>query len=98
MAEILAEVDDILSIDSYIRYINKRVHTACFLLRVINTLATNYTLTVDRHMYFAVDVLGLTKSLTILVKFQIHFAIHVKSKYIVCLFHSFDSVPLTEYR
>ena len=59
MTEVLAEVDDILLTDSYTRYINKRVHTALSLLRVINALATNILLTVDRHMYFAVDVLGL---------------------------------------
>ena len=41
VAEVLTEVDDILSTDSYIRYANKRVHTAFFLLRVITALATN---------------------------------------------------------
>ena len=59
MTEVLAEVNDVLLTDSYIHYINKRVHTALSLLRVINTSATNVLLTVDRHMYFAVDVLGL---------------------------------------
>ena len=59
VTEVLAEVDDIFLTDSYIRYISKRVHKALSLLRVINILATNILLTVDRHMYFAVDVLGL---------------------------------------
>ena len=37
-------------------------------------ISYKYTSTVDRHMYFAVDMLGLTKILTTLVKFRIHFA------------------------
>ena len=62
-------------------------------------ISNKYTLTIDRHMYFTVDMLGLdSQKFDRLVKFQIHFAVHVKSKYMVCLFHSFDSVPLTEYR
>ena len=47
VAEVSAEVEDILSTDSYIRYINKRVHTAFF--SPSNQYITHkYTSTVDR--------------------------------------------------
>ena len=45
VAEVLAKVDNILLTDSSISYINKRVHTALCLHRVISTLATNILLT-----------------------------------------------------
>ena len=49
-------------------------------------ISYKYTSTVDRHMYFAVDMLGLTKSLTALVKFRIRFAsCTCKSEYLVGL-------------
>ena len=60
VAEVLAEVDDILLIDSCIHYINKRVNTAFFLLLVINTLATINTYSMKQPDLYYFETIKMT--------------------------------------